>query len=196
MKRDDSGFTLIEMLLSVAILGIVMTAAAFSMSGAIKANSVALNNVRTTQTVVRDMNAAALYFPADVVGANGLSTAGDQGCGTPGADNLILNLSGQSVPGGSSAVVQTVVSYVWRLSAPGASTVELHRISCVGVAEPDDTTIAESLPLATPPTATCRNSSWVDTPGCTPGTVGAELTITFDSNGNVASLSGVKAASS
>jgi prepilin-type N-terminal cleavage/methylation domain-containing protein len=134
--QRESGFTLIEMILSIAILGVVMAA----LVGLMFASMAADKKTKSRLDGTRDEQFSAVYFAPDVAGATDVVTATAAGCGSGTA---VIELRGASYDPVTLANKVTVVSYVF--SAPlvdGVPTGRLERRSCEALASP-----APSYPL-------------------------------------------------
>jgi prepilin-type N-terminal cleavage/methylation domain-containing protein len=137
--HDESGVTLIELLVAVSILGIVMTA----LSGAL---FVGLRTTRDTQTSLGQSNAEQLvstYLTKDIQAAATVRTSGTSTCGSQpivletttrtdplAASNVTVAyaLSGTDLVRqvcGPSASVHTIAHNVTSLTASGANPVSI-----------------------------------------------------------------------
>ena len=75
----DSGFTLIEMILSIAILGVIMSA----LVGLMFASMTADRKTKSRIDGTRDEQFTAVYFAGDVQGATNVVTGAAARCGSP-----------------------------------------------------------------------------------------------------------------
>ena len=162
-RRSEDGFTLIELVISIGILGVVFSAMSLAMFGALRANKETTSRVDLT----RDEQFAAAYFGGDVAGANSMSAGGSAACGATGT--AIAAFSGQSFDDrATSTVTQTWVGYLFKVSTVGSVTSgQLTRLECetgFATTTPPDprsnthqTVVARSLTTTAPP-VTCRNS--------------------------------------
>jgi len=153
--RGDDGFTLVELLTSVTILGILVGAISNAVVVALRTTSSA--NVRSTES--NDMLFAAGYFGGDVQGAQSASIGTTPKCGTDGA--VVVEFVGQDFTDDSTFTTTTrVVSYVRRTvtNSNGTTTRQLHRLVCTAAtATPSypltpstDTTVVRRLSSAAP----------------------------------------------
>lgn len=196
LSRDrQSGFTLVELLVSIAVLGIVMSAIATALLVAMKSTAA----TATTLGESGDLQVAEAYFANDVGGANSMANTGPPHCG---AGTLVIELSGPDFDPATLTPQSRVISYVATTTAtPGGSSVtELHRLACVGAgsaAAPlipsEDVKIADELSEAAPPVAVCTDAA--GTLGCSDVSTAATLTMTSDS-GEQFAISGTRETSS
>ena len=123
----DDGFTLVEMLISVTILGMLLGALSGTMF-------VTLRTVAEAATRLDESNDelhATTYFGDDVQGAQSVSVGTTPRCG--GDPSAVVEFAGQDFADDSTfATTTTVVSYVLRTVAgpDGTTTRELHRLAC------------------------------------------------------------------
>jgi prepilin-type N-terminal cleavage/methylation domain-containing protein len=151
----DEGFTLIELVISIAVLGLVMGAISGAMAVALKANK------ETTQRIdaSSDQIFSSTWFAEDVSAANTITTPATPACGSGVVVIEFTNSDWRSTtppatPPPSPAPTTQTVSYVLR---PGAdSTIrELHRLACTSSATPDlDSVVARRLSATIPPLVT------------------------------------------
>ena len=163
-RRDESGFTIIELLISITILGVLMAAVTGAMLVALDTN--AATGTRIDES--RDQQFAAAYFSGDVQSAKTITLGAAGGapnlaakCGTTPAV-LVVDLVGQDFDVSTHALITTVVSYV-RIRGADGVTDELHRRVCTA------TTAAPSFPLPVPDgmdTIVARNLSPAWSAGC------------------------------
>jgi prepilin-type N-terminal cleavage/methylation domain-containing protein len=126
-SRADGGFTLVEMLISVAILGILAGAISNAMVVALRTTSSA--DIRLTES--NDMLFAGTRFGDDVQGAKSVSIDTTPKCGTD--SRAVVEFTGLDFSDDSTfAAATTVVSYVLRTvtSSSGTTTRQLHRLAC------------------------------------------------------------------
>jgi prepilin-type N-terminal cleavage/methylation domain-containing protein len=148
-RRDsvrDGGFTLVELVISIAILGVVMVAITGALIVALKANK----ETDTRLDESRDVQFSSTWFGDDVQSANRISTSGSPNCGTDPDTALVVKFANTdiAVVPASPPVVTTdalTVSYVLRPAATGGGK-ELHRLACSPAAGvPMDTVVARLL---------------------------------------------------
>jgi prepilin-type N-terminal cleavage/methylation domain-containing protein len=169
-RTGDEGFTLVELLISVAIMGTVLSAVSGITLVAIK--TVAGADTRLTES--NDLMRATRYFSGDVQSAKTVSISTIPKCGTD--SRAVVEFVGQDVADAATPPVMppvtpvattTVVSYVQRTVTDTTGTrLELHRLTC---AAPTITPVYPLTPVtdipvvrwlsATAPTATCVPST-------------------------------------
>lgn len=191
--RRDSGFTLVELTVSVAILGIVMTSITVAVLVAMKSTTEA--NIALEESA--DLQFASVYYPNDVQGSNTMASTGTPRCGT-GA--LVIEFVGQGFATDLSPRTR-VVSYVTRTSvAPnGSQVLTLHRLSCSTASTsptypltPDeDLTVADDLSVPTPPVAACADAAGANVACSGASAVRASVTLT-EASGVVYVLTGMR----
>ena len=125
-RPDETGFTLVELVVSITILGILMPAIAAAMFAALSTNH--STDVRLSES--RDTRLIAAYLPDDAAGATSFATGGTARCGTGGA--LVVEFRGLHFDS-TQANRATVISYLLttETSADGQPTRVLHRRSCL-----------------------------------------------------------------
>jgi prepilin-type N-terminal cleavage/methylation domain-containing protein len=154
--RDDAGLTLVELLVSITLMGIVLG----SVVGVsfVAARTAAASKIRLDQS--GDLIRAAAYFTDDVQGAQAVAVDSTPLCGPDAA--AVVEFQGQDFTDDAAlAVVTTVVTYVLRDDDPDLQTLELHRLACradsAGPAYPlapvTDVTVASA--LTAEPRVTC-----------------------------------------
>jgi prepilin-type N-terminal cleavage/methylation domain-containing protein len=156
--RGDSGFTLIELIVSIAILGVVMSA----LVGLMFASLAADRQTKKRLDGTRDEQFTAVYFAPDVQGATEIVTGTAARCGSGTA---VLELRGSSYNPATLADRVTVVSYVFTTpNVDGVATGRLERRSCEAAAPAsyplvpgNKQTVARSL-STTAPSPTCTPS--------------------------------------
>ena len=106
----ESGFTLIEMVLSIAILGVIMAA----LVGLMFASMTADRKTKSRLDGTRDEQFSAVYFAGDVQGATDIVTGATARCGTGTAVIEFRGAAYDANPGPTYLADRiTVVSYVF-----------------------------------------------------------------------------------
>ncbi len=175
--KRDAGFTLIELILSIAILGVLMAAFVGLMFATMTTN----NQTKSRLDGTRAEQISSVYFGRDVQaaqGANGIRAGVAAGCG---AGTAVLEIRGTSYNPDDLAPRVTVVSYVFStVTADGVTTGELQRRSCEAPATPAPSypltigttqTVARGL-LPAAPTPVCSPA-----PTCGPTSTAVNLTL-------------------
>ena len=131
-RERESGFTLVELIISIAILGVVIVAVTAVLFNALVANK----QTRQRLDATRSEQFASVYFADDVQGAKatgGVVTSGTAQCGTSA---LLVEFRGDTFD--ASAVMtarKTVVTYVLEsVTIDGAPARRLLRLSCEAAA--------------------------------------------------------------
>ncbi|HST82103.1 MAG TPA: prepilin-type N-terminal cleavage/methylation domain-containing protein [Kineosporiaceae bacterium] len=121
----ENGFTLVELVISITILGILMPALAAAMFAALSTNR--STDVRLSES--RDTRELAAYLPDDAAGATSFATGQTARCGTGTALVEFRGLRFDS----TQASQTTVISYrlTAETAADGQPTRVLHRFSCL-----------------------------------------------------------------
>jgi prepilin-type N-terminal cleavage/methylation domain-containing protein len=161
--QRDSGFTLIEMILSIAILGVIMSA----LVGLMFASMTADRKTKSRLDGTRDEQFTAVYFAGDVQGATNVVAGVSARCGSGTA---VIEFRGASYDPATLADKITVVSYVFTTPVvDGVPTGRLERRSCEAPALP-----APTYPLASSvSTVMARTlSAAAPVPTCTPAPCG------------------------
>jgi prepilin-type N-terminal cleavage/methylation domain-containing protein len=169
-RSREAGFTLLELMLSISILGVLMAAFVGLMFATMKTN----HETKSRLDGTRAEQFSSVYFGRDIQaaqGANGIVTGVAARCG---GGSVVLEVRGVSYDAVSLASKVTVVSYVFSTTTVnGVTTGVLKRRSCEAPASPAPTypltpantrTVARGL-VATPPA-----------PVCNPGPCGATTT--------------------
>jgi prepilin-type N-terminal cleavage/methylation domain-containing protein len=187
--RADGGFTLVELVVSISILGVVMTGITAVMLTALTTNRETA--VRLTET--RDLQFVNAYLADDMQGATSVVHGVTARCGTGTA---ALELRGRSFDDSSPPTAQvTVVSYVLTTATvDGVPTGSLHRYVCAADASPapsypltpaSDVVVARSL-VTTDPAVTCTPSP------CSATTTAVSLELTPVSGGAPVTVGGIR----
>ena len=158
LSRGEEGFTLVELLISVAILGVVLAAISGVTFTAVRTTADA--EVRLDES--NDLMLAASYFGDDVQGAQSVSIGTTPRCGAD--DSVVVELVGEDFADDDTfATSTTVVSYVVRTVTDHAGTgMQLRRLACTD-ASPSPAFPLTPVPVArwlssTPPTVDCGSS--------------------------------------
>lgn len=175
--RRDDGFTLIELVVSIAILGVVMVA----ITGAMVVGMRSDKETDTRLDESRDVQFASTWFGDDVQSANRIAEGGPTNCGSDPSANVVLRFANTdlttppALPPTETPNDALKVSYVLR-SATGGAT-ELHRMACtlaadgVSVIRKTDDIVARSLSAIAPAVA------------CLPSPCAAARTVTLTLTG-------------
>lgn len=157
MTRDDHGFTLIEMLMAIAILGIIVGALGTALI-------VALKNLDATQTRMaesHDAQMASAYVVTDVQSATGITTTQPK-CGTTTSPVAVLSWSDQGTANVATYVLETAGGErrLRRTYVVGTSSNDVivahHLQATCGDATVDDPAIAVSESCAPPASCPSR----------------------------------------
>jgi prepilin-type N-terminal cleavage/methylation domain-containing protein len=192
-RRDDRGFTLVELLIAIVILGII----------AVPLGNVIISYLRNTDATTarlsesHDAQVSAAYFAADVASVgvrsttyssdpaapypltqsieeNAPATGGRFPCGTAGTPNAVIRFAWDDYTSASAAaVIQRRVAYVSETDAGGQA--QLHRLVCAGSATVTaDTVLAHNLVSMS---ATCTPAPCSGSGAAVPVAVQLSLTI-------------------
>lgn len=186
-SRPDDGFTLIELIISIGLLGVVFSVLSMVMIGAFSANKE--TEVRLDET--RDEQFVAAYFANDVAGATEMvSAVPAASCGMGPA---FLEFRGSSFDASSLPnPTQTAVSYVF------ATTGTITRYACEEPASspigypwsPAKTTVVARNLAAAPPAVVCSTGATVAP--CSTATTTLNVTFARRSGGHPFVLSGTR----
>lgn len=163
--RAEEGFTLVELLVAVTLMGVIGTALVMSMTFMLAAKTRAKSDLDTSH----DRQLVASYFTEDVEAAAGLRSvldpAGSSGpspvatgdvtlCGTAltaaTSNVVVVTLTGQDYADTGITATPTYVSYVWR-----SDTHRLLRVACRGVGPVTTTVVASAVSSAPSLDAPC-----------------------------------------
>ena len=100
-RRSDEGFTLVELVIAVAVLGLVMSAVCGAMLVALKTNKEASQRVGKSN----DLQYAATWFAEDIASANTVTTNATAVCGA--AVTALLNLTSSDIDTTTSGIPAT-----------------------------------------------------------------------------------------
>lgn len=186
-RRAGEGFTLIELVIAVAILGIVMSAICAAMVTALRANQ----ETKARLAKSGDVQFSSTWFADDIAGANTVSAGGAALCGT--AATALLNITSIDIdttivgvpatPPPTPEATQRTVSYVLLTATDGDGTFrQLERRACVGSGTPAVNRIARRLSTTVAPTLT--RSPDTQTPATATLTLTADDGSTFTLTGN------------
>ncbi len=126
-RSAQAGFTLVELLVAVTLLGIVMSAVAGVSFVAVGTSATAVTRLDESADLLR----AATYVGDDVAGAQSVSVGTKPRCGTDAT--AVVELVGQDFTDDSTfTTTTTVVTYVVRTVTDPSGTTrrQLHRLSC------------------------------------------------------------------
>jgi prepilin-type N-terminal cleavage/methylation domain-containing protein len=160
-QPDDQGFTLVELVMAIAILGMIMTAVATMLMTSLMANR--QSDRRLGEST--DFQFATSYFADDAQGAVTVDVGGTPDCASTaaGADPTdVVEFRGNSFDDTGNTRL-TRIAYVLRtvVEASG-STRELRRVACSGpdvshLTHDAETTVARHLSGVTAPSIACRS---------------------------------------
>jgi Tfp pilus assembly protein PilE len=154
-RRDEAGFTLVELLISFVILGLIALPLAEVVIGYLKNTNTSIARLRASH----DVQIAAAYFARDVanVGVHDYSNAGAVAAGCDTASTCLPPLAasietgaaatGGTYPCGASSLPAAIVRFAWDdfttgpttppphvivayVPEPAGAVQELHRITC------------------------------------------------------------------
>jgi prepilin-type N-terminal cleavage/methylation domain-containing protein len=184
--RADGGFTLIELVIAIAILGVVMSAVCAAMVTALRANQ----ETKTRLAKSGDVQFSSTWFADDIAGANKVTTGGTASCGTSAtalvditSTDIDTTVAGvPATPPPTPEATTRSVSYVLATVSDGDGTFrQLERRACVGPGAAEVNRVARRLSTTATPTVTRTPDT------ATPATV--TLTLTAD-DGTTFTLTG------
>jgi len=145
-RQDDAGFTLVELLVSITVLGLIVSALTFAFTAVIGASRG--TGASTAQSF--ELQRAALAFADDAEGAKAVTAVNSPPtCG--GDASAVVEFQGTTFDAGALAagITPVVVAYVLR-PTPTAGQSELHRLTCSAASPtPTDQVVARALRSAT-----------------------------------------------
>lgn len=185
--RSDGGFTLVELLIVVAIMGLLTSALALALMAMLRQTETSQSRVEVSS----DSQIAAAYFAEDVAsvgvrdGAGALvksvetnvgPTSGTYQCGAGTLPNASVRLAWNELTDGSTEVsTRVVVSYV---VVPNGTQKELHRYVCRGTSTtPVSSQVVMRNVSATVPTVACTTPTTCDA-STPPKSVSLNVTLT------------------
>jgi type II secretory pathway pseudopilin PulG len=153
--RREDGFSLIELIIAIGLLGVVFSVLALVVVTAMTTN----RDTRERLDETRDEQLVAAYFASDVAGATAVVAGGTSQCGSGPA---LVEVRGESfAPGTPPTASDTRATYVFTTATvDGVATGTLTRRFCESTSAPPyatpnrTTTVAQTL-AATPPVVTC-----------------------------------------
>jgi prepilin-type N-terminal cleavage/methylation domain-containing protein len=174
MRRDERGLTLVELIVVIAILGVI----AIPLGNALFAYFHNTNATVNRLGVQHDAQIAAAYFTQDVqsMGQHNWSATpdGTSAAGYPLKQSVWVNLAATATPYPCGSTGTTVVRLVWddptAVNAPTTVVVaytvvtvgtekQLHRVKCVGSGSPVDLVLVHNLDSASTPSVACADAS-------------------------------------
>jgi prepilin-type N-terminal cleavage/methylation domain-containing protein len=171
LRERDGGFTLLELMLSISILGVLMAAFVGLMFATMTANKQTKSRLDGT----RAEQLSSVYFGRDIQaaqgGAGGIVTGVAARCG---GGSVVLEVRGVSYDAVSLASKVTVVSYVFSTATvDGVTMGVLKRRSCEAPSSP-----GPSYPLTPANTRTVARGlvATAPAPVCSPAPCGATTT--------------------
>ena len=180
---DDGGFTLVELLLVIVVIGVIMVPLADVVLGALRQTDQSAGRLAESH----DAQLSAAYFAADVASLGTRSTvdplnpvlqtsietnmaynAGTFPCGTAGTPTAAVRFAWDDATSPTTTTIVTV-AYV---AVPAGPRFELHRLRCNGTALVSDLTLGRDLTAA--PIVLCEGNPCA---GGAPRTVTMRLSI-------------------
>ncbi|MGQ0843284.1 MAG: PulJ/GspJ family protein [Sporichthyaceae bacterium] len=174
-SKRDAGFTLVELVVSMALLGVVMAAICGAMVTSLRTTAESEDRLGDSG----DVQFASTWFGDDVAGANDVIAGGTARCGSDSAVVVQFLNRDQAAPTARPTVapspaatptpapVALQITYALRpITTPDGTFRELHRLACTatGTLRTDDV-IARRLSAAVPtPTVSARAVSLRLTP--------------------------------
>lgn len=138
-RAGDSGFTLIELTVTVALMGVVVAAVVGAIVFVLSARTRSTSQLSSSA----DRQIVSSYFVPDVEGASGtmtLQSGSTTVCGSAVSSSWVLTLRALDYDAGSITPVPVAVSYVYQ-----PATMLLQRLSCRGSGAVTPTTVAHNV---------------------------------------------------
>ncbi len=159
----DGGFTLVELLITVVILGLVFS----SVTGIMLVSLRTAGDSDTRLTESNDLLRVTRYFTGDALGATSVTVASVPTCGADVqaiVEFVSKDIADGTAPATNPTVVTRIVSYVLRTrTGLGGTDLELHRLTCESTATTPTTPLVPLTAFAVvrnlssvPPAATCQ----------------------------------------
>lgn len=145
-ERED-GFTLVELLLTVVLLGVVGSAIASSMLVMLSTKKSAEGMLAVSQ----DRQFVTSWFSDDVAGARSIATGTQPVCGTPQSTAVVF--TGTDVDPGTTSGTATTVAWTYV-----SASKELRRTSCRGAGPAEVRTLARNVDAAPTVGGSCSGS--------------------------------------
>jgi prepilin-type N-terminal cleavage/methylation domain-containing protein len=205
-RPTDSGFTLIELTVAIAILGIIMVALVGVVIGYFKATAATaarLNESTASEFVAaywqRDVSSVGVTSTEYCQASSGMSSPnGTYSCAGVAAHSFVpLNSVNISLASGCTPVPSAgtlLITLAWSeytASAPTSPVLTavsyyvngstLTRVRCSGGTISADTVLSKRLSTTSPPTVTCDGATCAS-PGATPSVVTMNLTVLDTTN--------------
>lgn len=202
LRRDERGFTIVELLVSMTILAIIIAPLSAALIGYIRNTDATSRRMNENH----DVQITAAYFAQDVqamgvhnwsatpyplvqsIETNAPVGSGLYPCGVAGTPNALVRFAWDNPTAAATAPVVMRASYV--VETVGTER-QLHRITCAGSATPTaDIVVAHEIDTTAPVVTCISPSSCTAAPGIPqqvqivltirdPGNTGSPLTVTL-----------------